>query len=243
MAQHAMLWRSTSVPLRGPGGPESAVCDVAPREMIEVTPAIKVYDWRHSDACIVRYCSMWQSCFSVDVLHQLQHSILCKVLEHLDGRKAQSTPTAKLFSRPHSDIRAIAMEEVPTQPPHDTNVDPSLSSSPSSSPRATPANYLPTPTSAIMSNVVPLNMPTASSAVATTSQHTEAGKPTTLVAGESQKSVQVQSQLATSTIDGKIQTSNNLTQVVADLGKAHDAHRGWLEAETLKISQWSVTVR
>lgn len=62
--------------------------------------------------------------------------------------------------------------------------------------------------------------------------------PTTLVAGEQQQSVVVQSQLATSTVDGKGATRSNLSQVVGDLGAAHTAHSGWLESETQKISEW-----
>lgn len=58
------------------------------------------------------------------------------------------------------------------------------------------------------------------------------------VQGEAAPSVTVQSQLATSTIGGKAISNSNLAQVVSDLGAAHSAHSGWVEAETQKISEW-----
>lgn len=61
---------------------------------------------------------------------------------------------------------------------------------------------------------------------------------TTLVAGEERNSVNVQSQLATSTVAGDVTSKSNLGQVVTDLGAAHAAHSGWVESESAKISAW-----
>ena len=69
-------------------------------------------------------------------------------------------------------------------------------------------------------------------------QEQQVQRPDGVIAGQDPKSVLVQSQLQSSTIDGKGITSHNLGQVVNDLGAAHNAHSGWLENETRKINDW-----
>lgn len=87
-------------------------------------------------------------------------------------------------------------------------------------------------------STVPKTSTTTSTASAASKTTAGGSGPTTLVAGEQQQSVVVQSQLATSTVDGQGATRSNLSQVVGDLGAAHTAHSGWLESETQKITEW-----
>lgn len=63
-------------------------------------------------------------------------------------------------------------------------------------------------------------------------------KPTVLVNGEAKDSVTVQSQLATSTVAGQVTSHSNIGQVITDLGSAHSANSGWMEAESQKINAW-----
>lgn len=75
----------------------------------------------------------------------------------------------------------------------------------------------------------------------TVTAHTHAPhgqQQTNIVPGEASTSVNVQSQLQTETVAGEVSSSNNLMQVVTDLGAAHRANHGWVEAETQRISQW-----
>lgn len=86
-----------------------------------------------------------------------------------------------------------------------------------------------------MSSALPATKLSQSGATSTTLQ---TGGPSTKVAGEQNASVVVQSQLATSTVDGVGASRSNLTQVVQDLTAAHSAHSGWADAESKKITEW-----
>lgn len=59
----------------------------------------------------------------------------------------------------------------------------------------------------------------------------------TKVKGEDVESVRVQSQLATSTVQGENKLTSNIDKVITDLNAIHGAHSGWVEEQTKVINE------